>query len=512
MNHTKIPRLTWRHWRRGRQIVQIIFFILYIYLLFAALQRRAALPMADLFFRLDPLAALAAMLASRAWIPRLALALLTIGLTILVGRVWCGWICPLGTLLEWISFRDAHRRAVHFSARWRIVNNFLLFVIVTAALFGNLTLLILDPITLFTRTMTAAFIPALNHAVTSTERALYPVPLLRPAIDWLESVVRGVVLPVEQPVFTGNLLIAALFCGIIALNLFAAQFWCRYLCPLGALLGLLSKISLLRPVIGAACNRCGHCGTSCSVDAIDTAQGYEIIPSECIVCLDCLAVCPTEGIGFEWQIKPAPRREYDPTRRQMLAAVATGAASVVVLQTGTQAQQSHPYLLRPPGVTDEDEFLSRCIRCSQCMKVCPTAVLQPTIFEAGLEGVWTPRLATRLGYCAYDCNACGQICPSDAIPTLDLETKRRQIIGLAFVDRDRCLPWAYDTPCIVCEEMCPVPDKAIKLEEVTVTDANGTEIILQRPYVIGDLCIGCGICEYQCPMGGAAAIRVMQDL
>jgi ferredoxin len=142
------------------------------------------------------------------------------------------------------------------------------------------------------------------------------------------------------------------------------------------------------------------------------------------------------------------------------------------------------------------------------MKVCPTSGLQPVLFEAGLEGVWTPRLVPRLGHCEYGCNACGQICPSGAIPPLDLARKRESVIGLAAIDRNRCLPWAHGTPCIVCEEMCPVPEKAIRLEKVTVPDDRGEPATVQRPYVLDDLCIGCGICEYQCPVEGEAAILV----
>jgi MauM/NapG family ferredoxin protein len=494
-------RMTWSRWRRVRQAVQILTLALYIYLLFAALQRRAVFPLADLFFRLNPLAALSAMIADRAWIPRLALALITLALTLILGRVWCGWICPLGTLLEWVRLRPISNLQSP-SPRWRKVKNVLLLLILALALFGSLALLIFDPITLFTRAMTAAVLPALNRAVTAAERALYPVAFLRPGISWVERVLRGPVLPVVQPAFGGGAFIFLLFLGILALNTLADRFWCRYLCPLGSLLGLISKVALLRPVIQPACNRCGHCVHACRLDAIDTGTGYEIIPSECTVCLDCLAACPESGVRFEWRWQPAPAQDYDPTRRQVLAALGVGAASLALLRTDAWAKKPDAHFIRPPGVDDEDAFLSRCVRCSQCMKVCPTSGLQPALFEIGLEGLWTPHLVPRLGYCDYGCNACGQICPSGAIPSLSLEEKQAHVIGMAVVDRNRCLPWAYGTPCIVCEEMCPLPEKAIQLENTGLTDDFGQEI--RRPTVLLDRCIGCGICEQQCPMGEAA--------
>jgi MauM/NapG family ferredoxin protein len=493
--------MNWSRWRRVRQAVQVLAFAAYVYLLFAALQRRVAFPLADLFFRLNPLAALVAMVADRAWIPRLALALVTVGLTLLVGRAWCGWLCPLGTLLEWMRFRSALRRAANLSPRWGIVKNGLLLVILAMALFGSLSLLVFDPITLLTRTMTTAILPALNHTVTEVERALYPVGFLRPAISWVERVLRGPVLPVVQPVFAMNVLIFLLFLGVLTLNTLADRFWCRYLCPLGALLGLLSKASLLRPVIRPACNRCGQCVGVCRLDAIDTGRGYEIVPSECTVCLDCLAACPEGGVGFRLQRRPAPSHEYDPTRRQVLATLGVSAVSVALLRTDARAKQPDPHLIRPPGVGDESGFLSRCVRCSQCMKVCPTSGLQPVLFEAGPEGLWAPRLVPRLGHCDYGCNACGQICPSGAIPPLDLDVKREQVMGVAVIDRNRCWPWADGIPCIVCEEMCPVPDKAVQLQV-----DEGDEV--QKPVVVSDRCIGCGICEYQCPVEGEAAVRV----
>jgi ferredoxin len=331
---------------------------------------------------------------------------------------------------------------------------------------------------------------------------------MQPVLDGVEGLLRGPVLPAGQAVFDQSDLIAGLLLSVLALNVFADRFWCRYLCPLGALLGLVSKVSFLRPVIGSACNRCAQCVGVCRLDAIDTRQGYEISTADCTVCLDCLATCPESEIGFRLRLRPDRLREYDPTRRQVLAALATSAAGVVLLRTGVQAKQLSSLLIRPPGVTSEQDFVSRCLRCSQCMKVCPTSGLQPVLFEAGLEGLWTPRLMPRLGQCDYGCNACGQICPSSAIPPLDLAAKRQAVIGVGVVDRNRCLPWAQGVPCIVCEEMCPTPQKAIRLEEAAMTDSKGQTIIVQRPYVLQDLCIGCGICEYQCPIEGEAAIKV----
>ena len=115
---------------------------------------------------------------------------------------------------------------------------------------------------------------------------------------------------------------------------------------------------------------------------------------------------------------------------------------------------------------------------------------------------------SRLGYCSFSCNACGQVCPTGAIPPLSLEEKRQAVIGLAYIDENRCIPWADANDCIVCEEMCPVPQKAIRLEEQEVLNGRGESVTVQRPRVIRDLCIGCGICETKCPLIGPAAIRV----
>jgi len=505
----------WNRWRRIRQVVQILTLLLFLYLLVVNWSAGEASSQSGLFFRLNPLTALTAMIAGRTWIPKMGWALITLGVTLLLGRVWCGWICPLGTTLEWVRFSGAYQRSSKISPRWRSVKYILLLLTLGTALLGSLTLLILDPITIITRATTTGILPALNSGITRLEFALYKFPLFQPAINWIESTLRGTVLPSIQSAYSQNLILFALFAGVLALNALADRFWCRYLCPLGGLLGWLSKISLFRPLIRPQCNHCDHCISECQMEAIQAHSGneiqpHEIIPSECTLCMDCLADCPDSSIAIRWQAHPVLAKEYDPSRRQALVSLGMGAAGALMMSTNALTKSPSPRLIRPPGVEDEDEFLSKCIHCSECMQVCVTTGLQPSLLEAGLEGLWTPTLVPRLGPCDYSCTACGQICPSGAIPLLDLETKRQQVIGLAVLDRDRCLPWAYATHCIVCEEMCPVPDKAVRVEEVTVIDEWGGEVFLQQPYVIADLCIGCGICEYHCPMEAQAAIQVQR--
>lgn len=505
----------WQRWRRLRQIVQIGLFGLFLYLLVENWRTGLTGELTNLFLRLNPLAAIASMAAARAWIPALGLALATLGLTLLLGRVWCGWLCPLGSLLDWI--RPSGKRVGEGRPDWRTVKYVLLFAILVMAAFGSLWLLVLDPITLLTRAMVTSVLPGINYAVTSAEMSLYGVSFMQPVINWIESALRGAVLPSVQPVFAMNLAFFLLLGGVAALNWVADRFWCRYVCPLGGLLGLLSKVSIFKPLIGArrsACSGCGQCERVCRMDAIETPAAetdhQTIIASECVLCMDCFADCPQRSIDLVLQPLPPAGAQYDPGRREVLGALAAGAAGVSLLRANQRSQNPDPFLIRPPGVKDEVDFISQCIRCGECMQVCPTSALQPALFQGGPEAFWTPYLLPRSGYCDFSCNACGQVCPTGAIPPLDLETKRQEVIGLAVIERSRCLPWAYATPCIVCEEMCPIPDKAIRVEEVAAINDYGEEVFLQQPYVLRELCIGCGICELHCPMEARAAIQVQR--
>jgi ferredoxin len=181
-------------------------------------------------------------------------------------------------------------------------------------------------------------------------------------------------------------------------------------------------------------------------------------------------------------------------------------AAVGLFRSEPAVLRDAPYLVLPPGAV-KPELLSRCIRCGICLKVCPTSGLQPAMGTAGWTGLWTPVLVSRLGHCDYSCTACGQNCPRTP-SSLSTWRPSAAVIGHCSIDRNRCIPWADNRICLVCEEMCPLPEKAILLEEVTIQTVQGETVEVKRPHVLRDRCIGCGICENRCPLNGESAIRV----
>jgi len=208
--------------------------------------------------------------------------------------------------------------------------------------------------------------------------------------------------------------------------------------------------------------------------------------------------------------RPPKTERLDLGRRGLLAAGLTGLGGGLLFRIHPQASQRsfNPALIRPPGALAEDEFLAKCTRCGECMRVCPTNAIHPTLFEAGLEGLWSPVLKFNIGFCEYECTLCTQVCPTKAIKELSVEEKQKVKIGLAFFDRNRCLPYAFAQTCMVCEEHCPTPKKAIWLEEVQVLDRAGEKLTVKQPRVDPQLCIGCGICEEKCPIKDRPGIYV----
>ena len=457
-------RSTAKTWLIVRKATQIVFLISSLVLLSASASLAWPAALIDLPVRLDPLLLLAQSIASRTLLAGSLVGLITVGLTILFGRVWCGWICPMGTMLDLFSFHSDKRKEKSPPESLRRGKYFLLAAILVAALFGNLSLLIFDPITLWIRTVSEGAWPALNAAVTSLESVLSGIPRFVTFLQGFDQAIRPAVFTAEPIGVRLPWLPVLIFAGIILLNLIAERFWCRYLCPLGGLLGWISRIALFKRTVSGECKGCGLCEGVCPTGTIDPNRDYASDPAECTLCLNCLPSCPRSAIQFlPGKIGSSPQA-YDPSRRSLLAAGAVSLAGITLAEADRTRRQTQPFTLRSPGVI-ESQLLQKCLRCGECMRTCPTGALHPAVGEAGISGIFTPVFIPRLGFCQFSCNACGQVCPVEAIPPLSLEEKQKTVIGWAFIDQNRCIPWADGTSCIVCEEMCPIPKKAIILEE-----------------------------------------------
>jgi len=499
--------------RRG---VQTAFLLLFLYLFLASAEHPIDRPGAGvrLFFQFDPLLALASWLASHAIPAGMLLSLVTLAVTALFGRWFCGWICPFGTLhhfcgsLRRAGLRD--RMAAGGYTPWQRARYYALAALLCGALLGANLAGWLDPFSFFFRSLATAAFPAVNHAIVAVFTWLYDAnPLGVTAVsEPVYEFLRRHFLAPQQPYYFGNVLLGALFMAVVALNFLRARFWCRYLCPLGALLGLAGRHSLVRLARRAdACNDCRLCLADCQGGASPGTGDWH--PEECLYCFNCQSGCPAGAIRIEWGRAPkAPR--LDLGRRRLLACGLTGAAGALLLETHPVGggRAFNPELVRPPGALGERNFLARCIRCGECMKVCPTGAIHPAALEAGLEGLWTPVLRMTVGYCEYECTLCSQVCPTGAIRPLGLAAKQAVRIGLAYIDRNRCLPYACARPCVVCQEHCPTPQKAIWLSEVEVEAPGGSRVTVQQPHVDPELCIGCGICTNKCAIQGPPAVLV----
>ena len=498
-------------WVGARKLIQLLFLMgfLYTFTLIGRQGRMGENPahwLGELPLQLDPLIALAHSTAGRVFLRSSLLALGMVALTLIFGRVWCGWLCPLGTLLDWFPIRKPGDK-IRIPESWRRVKYVLLGVIFIGALFSNLTLLIFDPLTLVYRTLTTAVWPALNQLITAGEKLFYRVPFLREPVAVFDGFARRHLLPSELLGYRAAWLFAGLFLGVIALNAAAPRFWCRYVCPLGGLLGLLGKASWIKCRVNARCTECGICEAVCPTGAISGEEGGRCVSSECTMCMACQEACSRQAVHFTPELSFSERQPFDPGRREVLISLGVSLAGFGLARVPLTGRQIHPHRLHPPGAQGES-FLGLCVRCGECLAACPTGGLQPALLESGWAGLWSPILIPRLGQCDYSCRACAQACPVQAIPSLSLESKRKQVIGKAYLNRRRCIAWEEERDCIVCEEMCPVPEKAITFRRQEIEDPEGNLIEVLQPRIDRELCIGCGICEHQCPVEGEAAIRV----
>ncbi len=413
----------------------------------------------------------------------------------MVGRFFCSYVCPLGAILDFLDrplFGRVKRRTLESDAALRHIKYVVLILFAAAALVGSSLAYLLDPISLLTRTYTFALFPAFVGLMNILLDVFRP---LAEALRWM----RVATLSYAQPVFYMSLTTFLIFAGIVALGRFAPRFWCRYLCPLGALLSLVSPLGRWRRTVDPECPACGVCQMACPMGAALDEAGTRL--AECIQCRTCVAECPQDLIAFPTSPRLLPAgdgSQPDLTRRGFLYSMAGGAGlGFVVRQSPFTPLQNKSQLIRPPGALPESEFLTTCIRCGECMKSCLTNTLQPSLWEGGLAGLWTPKLDLRFAACEQECNVCGKVCPTQAIRSLDLEEKTHAKLGTAVLKKEMCLVWAQDKLCLICDEICPY-------DAIVFRTIEG----YRRPVVIASRCNGCGYCETRCPVEGESAIVV----
>jgi len=493
---------------RFQRITQSITLALFVgLLLLAAYPFPEGLPV-DLFLRLDPLIAGGTALVVIDIALSLAPGLLVLASCFGLGRYFCGHVCPMGTTLDLLERPLVRRRrlsteesAYEADGARRSWKYLVLGAIAAAALVGISLVHLGSPLSLVTRFYGLFLYPI---ALVLGESSLTATAPLFTAVGLHELAF----MQIQEKVFATNAFVAAAFVGIVLLGHLRSRFWCRNLCPAGALMGLCSRNSLLKRRVDDSCSRCRRCVRSCPTGAIGE-DPLTTAHAECIVCLRCVEVCPEKAVSFGIAATtgPTPAPSDLPTRRRLF--MAAGAGLVVAGLFRTSIHRPKPLdkeralvaadLIRPPGALPEAEFLARCVRCGECMKACPTNTLQPVWLKAGLEGIFTPVMVPRLAACALGCTVCGSVCPTGAIRALPLEEKQHAKVGTAWILRQKCLVWEQDKKCLVCDEACLY--NAVSFRPVP-------ELQNAAPFVVENRCTGCGWCETRCPVEGASAIQI----
>lgn len=422
--------------------------------------------------------------------------------TVLFGRVYCSSICPLGTfqdiIIRW-SRRSRRRRWFRYRRAPYRLHYSLLGLTVILGVSGSMILVnALEPFSIFGRIVGGLARPILMTANNIGAMLLTSFDVY---------VLSGIPAP---PLEYGLLAVPAVFLAAIAvLAFFRGRLFCNSVCPVGALLGLVSRIAIFRIVINhSTCKDCGLCEKVCKANCIDSAA-KTVDFDACVSCFNCLEACPTVGLtyeGFHRRAANSAELPVDAGRRTFLQSFSAPLASLLVPLGRPDGVDSVAALrdaveragpVAPPGALGVARFSNLCTACHLCVSVCPTQVLQPSFLEYGLEGVFQPRMNYAVSYCNYDCVLCGEVCPSGAIVRVTLEDKKLTQIGKARFIKDDCIVITKKKDCAACAEHCPT--KAVRM----VPYEN-----LRLPEVNNNICVGCGACEHACPVEPRRAILV----
>lgn len=483
-----------------RRITQAVTFSLFTILFIFTMYPFAAKFPVDAFLRLDPLVATVAMIGSRAFIATMIWAAVLLALSLVVGRFFCGYVCPLGTLIDLSDFLvhgKKHKKETVEPKPNRRIKYYVLIGVVAASLIGANLLAFVSPMSIAPRMFSLVLFPPVVWLINAAVDLLRPV-FLAAGMDSFTQV------NFMRYFFSSGITAFVFLAIIVAASFWRKRFWCRYVCPTGAFISLFSRFGIVkRTVNDALCTDCKLCAAKCDMRAVALNPRNTIL-SECVLCGDCVDGCKKHAItigiaGFGFgKADPALNIE----RRGFIQSATAGLLLAATAKAGLNSPKNlNGRFIRPPGSLPESEFLARCIRCGECMKTCKTNGLQPADLEAGFDGLWTPHLVPRHGPCEDKCNMCGHVCPTQAIRGLPLEEKQFVKMGTAVVDRHRCIAWEQEKLCLICAEICPIH----AIDSMVVDNFKGP---FKRPFVMDDKCIGCGYCEKACPVQGRAAIEV----
>lgn len=484
--------------RRACQLVSLSAFIA---LLAASLNQVALWIPENFFLRLDPLIFIGTSLAAGGLAASYIPALVVLASGPVLGRAFCGYVCPMGTTLDGGGFLVKPRRdksALGKLSAWKYL---LLLAILAAGLVGVSLVFLGSPISLITRLYTVIFVPL---ATALGDLFLWAALPLAEHFDWTDLIY----LQIKPRHYATAAFVAAFFGTLLVLAKISPRFWCRTLCPSGALFSLTSFKPLVRRKVSDACTECGKCQRSCPMQAIPN-DPHKTSHQECLLCARCQKVCPEGAISYLGK-EPSARQSispYLPNRRQVVLAGSLGLATGLLSASGLAAvskgqpvaRRTSDALVRPPGALPEKEFLARCMRCSQCSLACPTNILQPTWLDLNLADMFSPGLDPRLGPCDPRCTSCAKACPIEAIRALAPDERLWAKVGTAVIIPNKCLAWEQKKKCMVCDEVCPYG----AIEMVKVAD-NPVPV----PKVHEDRCSGCGYCAHHCPIRPAPAIIV----
>ncbi|MBI4863375.1 MAG: 4Fe-4S binding protein [Candidatus Riflebacteria bacterium] len=495
-----------------RRLCQLLFVGLFVVIFLANRYPYSGKVPADLFLRASPLLPLAGLLETGTLCVAYWPGLVVLAATVVLGRFFCGWVCPLGACLDAgraLLTGGSAPRHEPWMDRWRSFSLALLAGLAILAVLGIGIWSFLDPLSLFHRTLTGALFPLASWALSTVLGPLGSTPLSSAsagARKWL--------MPEGVNLFVGVWPIAWTFVAILLLELAAPRFWCRFVCPAGAWLSVVGRWAPFRRTVTSTCTTCLACRRACPMGAIPAQAPTHTHLEACTLCMLCLEDCPTAVGATTWSFGQGSRAPAaGPSRREFLGSIAGSIVTLGLIRVSLADRDRVDRLLRPPGAVPEELFRDRCIRCLACVRVCRSngACLQAGEFHQDFRELWLPEARMRVGYCEYNCNLCGRVCPTGVINTVPLDRKQKMVMGMAYFDRDRCIPYCRHESCMVCEEHCPVPDKAIRFEVKEAVLPDGRRRIVKYPYVVRELCIGCGICEYKCPLVGQAAVFVVNE-